>query len=91
MEIDHIDRNVKNNSIGNIVFCQRKNQYKSEVLNDMAQRGKLSKELAIQIRQDFKKWAGRKVKFYEKKAKELNCCKRSIQNIILNKSFKEVS
>lgn len=91
LEIEHLDRNPKNNAIKNLVLLDRKSQYKPDVLKDMSQRGKLSKQLAIKIREDFNRFTGKKVEFYKAQAEKYGTCARSIQNICLGVSFKSVS
>lgn len=89
MEIDHIDRNPKNNSIDNLRLMDRASQYTPDVLADMRKRTDLNINIARQIRIDYEYRTGGKVKFYKCQAEKYGTCARTIQNIILGVSYRE--
>ncbi|MGD7051436.1 HNH endonuclease [Sutcliffiella horikoshii] len=90
MEIDHIDRNVKNNNYENLRLVSSK-ENKENSSNRYWNKVRLSKELAAQIRDDFKSWTGTKLDFYKAKAAELNVTFRSVQNVVLSNTYKEIT
>ncbi|MEC1778418.1 hypothetical protein [Schinkia azotoformans] len=90
-EINHIDRTkTRDCSIGNLEKVDRLTQYSDEVRAAMRIKGYLNKELAIELRKQFADWDKGKVQFYYIKGKELGVCARTIQNVILGVSFKDV-
>ena len=89
LEIDHIDRDVKNNSIDNLRLVDRASQYTPDVVADIKEQVRLSLDIARQIRQEYKDWTNGKINFYRTQAKIYGNNPRAIQNIILGVTFKE--
>ncbi len=56
----------------------------------MSNKSRLDAEQVVIIKTDIAVWGDGKIKFHQKWADELNCCKRTIQNIILGNSWKNV-
>ncbi|MDM5306323.1 HNH endonuclease [Peribacillus frigoritolerans] len=88
LQIDHIDKNPRNNKIENlrlITDVGNKKNSRDRCWN----KTRLSMDTANKIRNDFKHMTLNKVEWYKQKGKELGVTARSIQNICLNRTYKE--
>lgn len=84
LEIDHIDNNPQNNCIENLqLVTSSQNKRKRIEFN----RTRLTKANAEYVREEFSKWEGEKIVFYQMMADKFNCKKRTIQNAILKNTY----
>lgn len=87
LEVDHISKNTKDCSIGNLrlaTSAANKKNSSDRHWNKI----RLTKDTAVQLREDFNKWTGSKVEWYQIKGRELGVTARSIQNVILGNTYK---
>lgn len=91
LEVDHIDNlKSKDNSISNlrlVTSAENKKNARDRFWNKV----RLSMDVANQIREEFKNITKGKVEWYKAKGKELGVSGRSIQNICLGNTYKEVN
>ncbi len=88
MEIDHEDGNPKNNTIGNLRLGTSADNKKNRSYD--VEKTYLTLENAQTVRELFSTWDKGKVEFYAEMAKRFKCTKRTIQNAILQNTYKEV-
>jgi hypothetical protein len=89
LEIDHIDKNVKNNSIENLRLGTSTDNKKNRSYH--IKKNLLTLENAKIVREEFENWIGKKTEFYKMMADRFNVCKRTIQNATLNNCYKELT
>jgi hypothetical protein len=89
LEVNHITKNTKDCSISNLELTSSKGNKasKDKFINAV----RLSMVVADQLRQEFKNWSGSKVEWYKMKAEEFGVSARSIQNVVLGYTYKEVT
>lgn len=86
LQIDHIDRNPRNNKAENLRLSTdqgNKRNSKDRYWNKV----RLSMEIADRLREEFEQLEGSKVGWYRAKGKELGVSFRSIQNVILGTTY----
>ncbi|MBM7598491.1 hypothetical protein JOC34_000848 [Virgibacillus halotolerans] len=93
LEVHHIDNDTTNNSVFNLALTTREQQYQCPITKQtLANRSKkrLTKDDVIAIKTDWLEWEGTKGNFYNLWASKLEVHTRSIQNIIIGFSYKDV-
>lgn len=87
LEVNYISKDMRDCSIGNLELTSSKGNKatKDHVIN----RGRLSAEIAEDIRNEFEDWDGSKAEWYQKQPEKYSVSARSIQNIILGATYKE--
>lgn len=88
LEIDHIDHDVKNNSIENLRLVTSADNKKNRSYD--IERNKLTYKNAEYIRNEFTKWQGSKMDFYETMAIKFDVTKRTIQNAVLGYTYNKL-
>jgi hypothetical protein len=89
LQIDHIDKNPRNNKIDNLrLITDKLNKRNSNERH--WNKVRLSLDIAQQLREDFKVRTISKVDWYRIRAEELNVTFRSVQNLILGKTYKVI-
>jgi hypothetical protein len=86
-EIDHQNRSTKDCNPNNLNLTTSKGNKANKVM--VINRNRVSLDIARQLRAEFKLITKNKIHWYEKKGKELGIGKRSVQNIILENTYKE--
>ncbi|MFC0271448.1 HNH endonuclease [Metabacillus herbersteinensis] len=86
LEIDHRDKNVKNNNIENLSLGTSSDNKKNRSYDII--KNPLTFENAEIVREEFEKWIGSKIVFYEMMAGRFNVGKRTIQNYLLGIHYK---
>lgn len=87
LEVNHISKNTKDCSIGNLELTSSKGNKatKKHVIN----KTRLTHEIAREIRELFKECKGSKVAWYAEIGKRYGVTARSVQNIVLGATYKE--
>lgn len=91
VEIDHIDGDKLNNCVENLRFVNRSQQYNERVKKLIGKGRRLGKETALNIREEYSLWKGKRSEFCNIKAKELGVHELTVYNIIINKTYSNVS
>lgn len=88
LEVNHITKDTKDCSIRNLELTSSKGNKasKDKFINAV----RLSMVVAEQLRKEFNNWTGSKIEWYKMKAKEFGVSARSIQNVVLGYTYKEV-
>jgi hypothetical protein len=86
LEIDHIDGNVKNNCIENLILGTSSDNKKNRSYD--VEKNYLTLENAQIVREEFSIWEGSKLGFYEAMSNRFNVTKRTIQNAVLGVTYK---
>lgn len=86
-EIDHQNKMTKDCNPRNLALTTSKGNKANKV--NVINKNRASLEIARQLREEFKLVTKNKVEWYAEKAIELGIGKRSVQNICLNRTYKE--
>jgi hypothetical protein len=87
-EIDHVNKQTKDCTPKNLQLTTSKGNKANKTM--VINKNRVSMDIARQLREEVKLIKrGDRIKWYEEKGKELGIGKRSVQNIILNRTYKE--
>jgi hypothetical protein len=90
LEVDHIDsENTKNNCISNLRLVSSKGNKANRSYD--VDRNYLTMDNAKIVREEFSKWEGTKLDFYEAMSKRFHVTMRTIQNCVLGVTYKVVA
>ncbi|WP_342045971.1 HNH endonuclease [Bacillus sp. OTU530] len=85
LEIDHIDKDVRNNNIENLRLGTSEDNKKNRSYD--VEKNRLTLENAQTVRDELAKWKGKKTDFYKTMAERFNVTKRTIQNAVLSVTY----
>jgi hypothetical protein len=90
LQIDHIDKNPRNNKLENLRLVtdqQNKQNSRDRHWNKV----RLSLDISKHLREEFKNRTCAKIEWYRQKGIELGVSARSVQNIILSNTYREAT